>query len=236
MTTDDGGTYPYYANLIDLQWGQLGQKEQQDARYTEYLYAALEYQRERMRLLEIPEMQLTDERQRHQLALQYVSEIATQSGWIVDLNHLDYLYNPDNKREAPDLPSNAELLQGAIPTMEMINYMGNPRNFAQSFGAAGYTPTQTGNILRQSPLVQSLAGYPGVSFTGNTAQNPNFNFPTGSQMQNPQEVGRWIQSGDTRVPVIESLASYSGQEPENFWKDFFASRPKGQQVTAPRYA
>ncbi len=236
MATNDPGVLDYYLRLLGQNNAQMALTREQQQAYQEYLYATLEYQRERMRLLEIPEMQLTDERQRHQIALQYVSEIATQSGWMIDLNHLDYLYNPDNKREAPDLPSNAELLEGAIPTMEMINYMGNPRNFAQSFGAAGYTPEQTGNILRQSPLVQNLAGYPGVSFTGNTAQNPNFNFVTGNQIQNPQEVGRWIQSGDTRVPIIESFASYSGQDQEGLWKGFLYYSHPGQQVTAPRYA
>jgi hypothetical protein len=235
-------TFPYYQEYIrylnnnaaasnNVQYAS--QQNQMDM-----LQAQLAYNRERMRLLEIPEMQLSDERERHALALQYVSQLADQSGWMISLDNLDFLYNPDNSRGVPNLPSTQDLMKGAVPTLKMQELMGNPRNLAQSLIGIGLSGQEAGNVLRMAPLTQQLAGgYQGVAFNGGASgRNPDFPFVSGNQMANPQQVLRWKQSGDNRLPLTESLASFSGQSPDSFWGSFGASTPKGQRLNPTRYA
>ena len=50
------------------------------------------YLEARLAQYEIPQMRLANERERHSLAMQYASMIAQQSGWIVPMEILDWLY------------------------------------------------------------------------------------------------------------------------------------------------
>jgi hypothetical protein len=242
MTTTDFTAYPWYQELMGFNYANMETNREVDLsnqqNQMDMLQAQLAYNRERMRLLEIPEMQLSDERERHALALQYVSQLAEQSGWVISLDNLDFLYNPDNSRNGPNLPSTQDLMKGAVPTVKMQELMGNPRNLAQSLIGIGLSGQEAGNVLRMAPLTQQLAGgYQGVAFNGGASgRNPDFPFVSGNQMANPQQVLRWKQSGDNRLPLTESLASFSGQSPDSFWGSFGASTPKGQRLNPTRYA
>jgi hypothetical protein len=196
-----------------------------------------EYLRERLRLLEIPEMQMADERARHEYSMNYVNQMATQIGWVMDTKALDYFYNPDSSGYG-QTPDWNKLLQGSVPTMEMQQMMGNPRYLASSLYGMGYNQNQVNQTIQNAPLTRSLMGnqrFPALQNTTAGGQNPNFQFIQGNQLP-PQQTLNWMKTGSSNIPLIEGMASYSGQEPTDFWKKFQSSLPQGGTVGASRYA
>ncbi len=211
--------------------GLANQREMQEAQ--------LAYLRERMRLLEIPEMQMTDERTRHQMALGFVNDMAGQLGWMIPIQNLDFLYNPDrSKQGVSGAPSPERMLQGAVPTMEMQKMMGNPRYLASSLMAGGATPEQAGTTMSNLPLIRNLvnsAYAPALTTPTATGQNPNFQFIQGHQM-NPQQGVQALQTQGPEYQLLSGAASFSGQEPESWWNEFQRRLPQGQVAPATSYA
>ncbi len=195
------------------------------------------YLEERLRLLEIPEMQMADERARHEAAWNYTNQIATQMGWFLSPKASEYFYTGGASGRGGQGASWEELLQGSMPTMEMQQMMGNPRYLASSLYGMGMNQNQVNQTLQNAPLTRSLMGsqyVPALQNTTGAGLNPNFQFIQGNQLPVRQTLN-WMNTGSNEIPLIEGMASYSGQDPTAFWKKFANALPRGATVGPTSY-
>jgi len=126
---------------------------------------------------------------------------------------------------------------GGQPTIEMAQLMGDPRNLAQTLTLLGFTPEETAQFLQGTPTVQNLMGTPGVSFQGGATpegRNPLFPYISGRQLPVRQTLSD-IQSGSQRIPLIEGMASLSGQTSGGFWGDFQSALPQGTKSPLTKF-
>ena len=111
--------------------------------------------------------------------------------------------------------------------------LANPRYFAQSLQALGQTPAQVGQFLQQTPLVQGLVGGQ-MPTTTPEGRNPLFPF-VGGRAVPAREALEWQRTGSSMVPLLSSLASFSGQTPEAFWGEWQEFLPKGTATPLTRF-
>jgi len=131
------------------------------------------------------------------------------------------------------------------------NLLANPRTLVEGLLAMGQNPQQAAGTLQQTPLYRSLTQpwFPQqgqqpqqaqIPFTGVERQgdimNPATGWPTGpsgfSFIQGRQLPVRQtlsdIRTNNPRIPLYESLASFSGQNPNMFFGDFTEALPQGR--------
>ncbi len=114
----------------------------------------------------------------------------------------------------------------------------------QRLMAQGYTFEQAVNIYTQNLAAGQAKG---ATLTGGTnimggvgtvagqaTRNPAFPFISGYQMP-VRETLAAQQANSSLIPLVESLASYSGQDPNAFWGSFQQALPKGTQNPLSRY-
>lgn len=184
--------------------------------------AELAYLRERMRLLDIPQMQWADERARHQLALQAVSDYASQTGWYFNPTYIERKYGSTSPAEWEPFPSDVEGMKalGARPTMQAIEYAANPRNFVGALMVGGMGAEEARAYT--ASLVENMSRFP-------TAQGTR-----GWQMP----ITDVLRATGTKSPVIgllESLVSAGGKDVDQFWAEAASRRPLGQPVTGATF-
>ena len=89
-------------------------------------------------------------------------------------------------------------------------------------------PSRSRSFPGGSPLTGQIPGQPeGVTYE---TRNPLFPFISGRALPVRQTLSDF-ETGSQRIPLYESLASFSGQEPSNFFGEFRSFLPKGS--TAP---
>jgi len=178
------------------------------------------YLEARLAQYEIPQMRLANERERHSLAMQYASMIAQQSGWIVPMETLDWLYNPDV--QGAMTPQEMIGAPGAMPTMEREQMMANPRNFVQSLIGLGKSPQEIQQFLGGSPLYQSMTQ------AQPTTQMQGWNMPF-------QQTDLWRNQGSPQISLMESIASFGGKDPNQYWMEQESRRPRGEPLSLTQY-
>ena len=216
-----------------------------------------------MRLLDLPEAARLNERERHRMALEAATRYTQLMGFQITPEMLERgLPNnmtglpPTLERQRFDWESRFKQNQFDWQRQnELAQLQANPRYFAQymlsggptaqnallqgqtgNLPQLGMTPAQVAEQLQASPLVQQLTqGQAQGQLPGQMPRNPLFQFISGRQMPVRQTLG-WQQTGSQNMPLVSSLASFSGQEPENFWKEFQSYLPQGGRNPLTRFA
>jgi hypothetical protein len=208
------------------------------------------YLRARMNLLEIPEMQLIDERTRHQMALTSAAEMSRIAGYMVTPADIETSLKGSGINFANGVPTLEREKQQHDIAMDLADLQANPRTLAQGLMAGGMGQEQAAGVMSSMPLYQTLTaqGYVAPTPRGPTGggsiispigqgnqtgggANPHFQFVAGHQLS-PQTVNTW---GTNQTNLVSGMASLSGQDPDAFWADYKASTPQGSKNPLTTY-
>lgn len=111
--------------------------------------------------------------------------------------------------------------EGAVPTLQLKEMMANPANMPASLMALGNTSQQVAQFLNSTPYVQGLTG-------GNPAATgeSGFGFISGRHLPVRQTLAD-IQSNSQKIPLLQGLFAFSGQNPGEEFGEFSQYLPKG---------
>lgn len=211
------------------------------------------YLQDKLNRLEIPEFQAMDARARSEISANAAIQQMTAMGYYVDpVQFRNYLFGdgqqPGIDTTMPTLARQAfeseatGYYQGA-PTFAREQYntqlLANPRTLVEGLLATGLTPQQAAQGLQSTPLYQQLttpwfpqqpeAPPAGTVVTGFPTGPSGFSFINGRQLPVRQTLSD-IRTNNPRVPLYESLAAFSGQNPNMFFGDFTEALPRGSTL------
>lgn len=111
--------------------------------------AELEYNRQRLSMLEIPQMRMLDERERHALALDYANSIASQSGWMIPPSELSFLFG-SNVGTPVDLPAGPQAGAPGVGGMTTDQFFQQRPDILDFYAQSGWdtSPANQNNILQ----------------------------------------------------------------------------------------
>jgi hypothetical protein len=114
------------------------------------------------------------------------------------------------------------------------------RQLAESSLAANYRPGYQGNQAlmatvaaqaKQNPFYQQAYERAGLGQDFSAGSNPTFGFVAGRHIP----VRDMLNMNSRDRGIMESFASYSGQDPADLYQDFEIARPKGQVAAPTRF-
>lgn len=126
------------------------------------------------------------------------------------------------------VPTNVD--PGAVPTLQLKEMMANPANMPASLMALGNTSQQAAQFLGNTPYVQGLTG-------GNPAATgeSGFGFISGRQLPVRQTLAD-IQGNSQKIPLLQGLFAFSGQNPGEEFGEFSQYLPRGGANPLTRFA
>lgn len=142
--------------------------------------------------------------------------------------NLDVLGMGSNAGTGAETAANLPNLQaGQQPTIATQRMMGDPTKIAQSLIGGGWSPERAAQFLQGTTLYNQIGSQVAGGNTAATAASGSpFKFFQGKQMP-VADMLKWLRTGDPRAQAAQGLASFSGQDPNQFMSSFFDYLPKG---------